>query len=168
MNARTRTSSWAVPSIAVVAALAAVLIATVWLFASSDPEPGQTTVADSGATTPASPAPTTAAASEPAPEPTQAPAKKAKEPEVPRAYVEVYNNSQVSGLADRTASRAERSGWTVVGIDNWYGSIPETTVYYPSELKDQARLLAEDLGVDRVRAAVDPMKLDRLTVILVG
>jgi len=88
------------------------------------------------------------------------------DPVVPEAYVEVYNNSTVSGLAAQTAGELQDAGWNVVGTDNWYGSIPESTVYYPQRLREQAMLLARDLGVDRIRPAVSPMRFDRLTVIL--
>ena len=89
-----------------------------------------------------------------------------KQPATPQAYVEVYNNSSISGLAAQTASELQDAGWNVVGTDNWYGNIPATTVYYPERLREQARLLARDLGVDRVLPAVAPMRFDRLTVIL--
>ena len=93
-----------------------------------------------------------------------------KPPAVQRAkvYVEVYNNSGITGLAGRVASRASGAGWQVVGSDNWYGTIPATTVYYPQRLEAAAKVLARDLGVHRVEPAVDPMRLDRLTVILTG
>ena len=96
------------------------------------------------------------------------PAIKKAEPVVERGkvYVEVYNNSGISGLAGSTAARAQGAGWEVVGSDNWYGTIPATTIYYPEDLKPAARLLAQDLGVQRVMPAVDPMSTDRLTVIL--
>jgi len=83
-----------------------------------------------------------------------------------KVYVEVYNNSGISGLADRYAAKASGAGWQVVGSDNWYGTIPASTVYYPQRLKAEARLLALDLGVRRVLPAIDPMRMDRLTVIL--
>ena len=84
------------------------------------------------------------------------------------AYVEVYNNSGISGLAGDTGAVLQDSGWRVVATDNWYGEIPANTVYYPSRLKAQAGLLARDLGISRVHPAVSPMSFDRLTVILVG
>jgi LytR cell envelope-related transcriptional attenuator len=83
-----------------------------------------------------------------------------------KVYVEVYNNSGVSGLAGRVAATATQAGWKVVGSDNWYGTIPGSTVYYPPKLQRAARALALDLGIRRTVLAVDPMKLDRLTVIL--
>jgi hypothetical protein len=94
--------------------------------------------------------------------------KKHKQPSVRRGdtYVEVYNNSGVSGLAGRVATKASGAGWQVVGSDNWYGTIPASTVYFPARLHDEAKLLARDLGVHRLKPAIAPMRLDRLTVIL--
>ena len=93
-----------------------------------------------------------------------------EKPAVQRAkvYVEVYNNSGISGLAGQTATRASDAGWQVVGSDNWYGTIPASTVYYPPRLEAAARLLGKDLRINRLRPAVAPMRLDRLTVILTG
>ena len=93
-----------------------------------------------------------------------------KQPVVQRGkvYVEVYNNSGIAGLAARVSARAAEAGWQVVGADNWYGTIPASTVYYPPRLKAAARQLALDLGIKRTALAVDPMRLDRLTVILTG
>ena len=85
-----------------------------------------------------------------------------------KVYVEVYNNSGITGLAGRVADRATTVGWQVVGSDNWYGTIPTTTVYYPQRLKAAAKVLALDLGVRRTAPAVGAMKLDRLTLILTG
>ncbi|WP_372729149.1 LytR C-terminal domain-containing protein [Nocardioides sp.] len=81
-------------------------------------------------------------------------------------YVEVYNNSGITGLAGKVAARTTDAGWQVVGSDNWYGTIPTSTVYYPKRLEAAAKLLALDLGIGRIAPAVDPMRLDRLTVIL--
>ena len=91
-----------------------------------------------------------------------------KLPVVRRAgtYVVVFNNSGITGLAKSTSQRLSGAGWEVVGEDNWYGAIPASSVYYPARLKAQAELLAADLGVRRVMPAVDPMQMDRLTVIL--
>jgi hypothetical protein len=85
-----------------------------------------------------------------------------------KVVVEVFNNSSISGLAGRVAGRAARLGWQVVGSDNWYGTIPTSTVYYPPRLKAAAHLLALDLGFHRTMPAVAPMRLDRLTVIMTG
>jgi hypothetical protein len=85
-----------------------------------------------------------------------------------KVVVEVFNNSGVTGLAGTVAARTAHAGWQVVGSDNWYGTIPASTVYFPPRLKAAAHLLALDLGVHRVMPAVAPMRLDRLTVILTG
>ena len=94
--------------------------------------------------------------------------KKHRTPGVRRGhtYVEVYNNSGITGLAGRTAKKIADAGWQVVGSDNWYGTIPASTVYYPTRLHAEARLLAKDLGIHRLHPAISPMKFDRLTVIL--
>jgi hypothetical protein len=109
-----------------------------------------------------------------APTPTPSPSasaparKKAKKPVVKRAdtYVTVFNNSGISGLAGSTAARASGAGWQVVGSDNWYGTIAASTVYYPARLHEAAKLLAKDLGIDRLKPTIAPMQGDRLTVIL--
>ncbi len=98
-------------------------------------------------------------------EPTKAPKPPVKRGKV---MVEVYNNSGIAGLAGATADKAVAAGWQVVGTDNWMGTIPTNTVYYPARLKAAAKLLALDLGIDRVQPAVDPMRLDALTVVLTG
>ena len=89
-------------------------------------------------------------------------------PAKPSAYVEVFNNSGITGLADQTAGQLSGAGWKVVGTDNWYGDIPATTVYYPSRLEEQASLLADEVGATRIRPSVEPMRFDRLTLILTG
>jgi LytR cell envelope-related transcriptional attenuator len=85
-----------------------------------------------------------------------------------QVLVEVFNNSTVSGLAARVATRTSQLGWQVVGSDNWYGTIPASSVYYPPQLAKAGRQLALDLGIHRTMPSVSPMRLDRLTVILTG
>lgn len=98
--------------------------------------------------------------------PSAEPTKKPKTVKRGKVYVEVYNNSRVKGLAATVSTKAGKVGWNVVGADNWYGSIPATTVYYPQRLKAAAKQLALDLGIRRTAVAIDPMKMDRLTLIL--
>ena len=97
-------------------------------------------------------------------------AKKQKDKKEPvrrsEVYVEVYNNSGITGLAGATANTIAGAGWQVVGSDNWYGTIPASTVYYPDRLQRQAAALAKDLGIGRIMPAISPMRFDRLTVIL--
>jgi hypothetical protein len=104
------------------------------------------------------------------PQPARHKATKRAKPAVDRSkvLVEVFNNSQVTGLAGQVAARAAHAGWQVVGSDNWYGTIPSSTVYYPPQMVKAAKLLALDLGLHRTMPAVAPMRLDRLTVILTG
>jgi LytR cell envelope-related transcriptional attenuator len=83
-----------------------------------------------------------------------------------KVFVEVYNNTSISGLAGDVAKRATDVGWQVVGSDNWVGTIPANTVYFPPRLKAAARQLGLDLGIRRTQPAVGAMKLDRLTVVL--
>lgn len=117
--------------------------------------------------TAAQPAPTSetteAETEAPEPEPTEEP-----EPEIDRTQivVEVYNNSGIRGLAAGAAGTASGAGWQVVGSDNWVGTIPSSTVYFPERLQREAELLAADLEITRIMPAVDPMRGDRLTVIL--
>jgi len=141
---------------------AAVVLAGVAFFSTGDREPVAVAGPVHATTTPSAPAPSTSA---PAAVIEKAPAPK---PSVRRAdtMVEVYNNSGIHGLADRTSRRASGAGWQVVGSDNWYGTIASSTVYYPQRLLPAARLLAHDLGVHRLRPAIAPMRMDRLTVIL--
>lgn len=100
--------------------------------------------------------------------PTHRPAPTTHVPDFRRSdvFVEVYNNSGITGLAGTTARTASGAGWNVVGSDNWYGTIPASTVYFPPRLEAAAKALAKDLGIKRLRPAVDPMRFDRLTVIL--
>lgn len=100
--------------------------------------------------------------------PTRTPKPKPEPPAVKRGsvQVEVYNNSGITGLAGDVAERASGMGWKVVGSDNWYGTIPASTVYYPAKLEQAGKQLALDLGIKRTAASVDPMKPEVLTVIL--
>jgi hypothetical protein len=155
------------PSPLVILSVIAVAMAGIAFVATRGGEPAEreiTTISRDESPT-ATPESSTPPPSTDPPEPTKPP-----EPAVDRAkvYVEVYNNSNINGLAGRVAAEASNAGWQVVGSDNWYGTIPASTVYFPERLRRQAELLALDLGIQRTAPAVDPMRLDRLTVILTG
>jgi hypothetical protein len=151
------------PSPVVILSVVAVAMAAVAFVATRDSAPQEkeiTTISQPEASDTPSATPS-ATATEP-PEPAK--------PQVDRSktYVVVFNNSGVTGLAGRVATQASQIGWQVVGSDNWYGTIPASTVYYPPRLERAGKLLALDLGIQRTAPAVDPMRLDRLTVILTG
>ncbi|PVG84599.1 hypothetical protein DDE18_03085 [Nocardioides gansuensis] len=150
----------AFPSPLVMLSVIAVVMAGVAFFATKDQPPLEERITTSSASPSETPSAT------PTPE---EPTKTSKpEPRVKRGevYVEVFNNSGIQGLAGTTAAKATSVGWAVVGEDNWYGAIPASTVYYPARLKAAAKLLALDLGIQRTTPAVEPMKMDRLTVVL--
>ncbi len=149
------------PSPVVILSVIAVAMAGVAFVVTRDSAPEEKKI-----TTISQPEVTATPTAEPTPpEPTKPP-----KPEVDRSkiYVVVFNNSNVQGLAGRVAAQASQVGWQVVGSDNWYGTIPASTVYYPKRLERAGKLLALDLGIQRTAPAVDPMRLDRLTVILTG
>jgi LytR cell envelope-related transcriptional attenuator len=149
------------PSPVVILSVVAVAMAGIAFVATRDsaPEEKQISTVAQPETTPS-----------PAADPTPTKPATPKKPEVDRSkvYVVVFNNSNLQGLAGRVAAQATQIGWQVVGSDNWYGTIPASTVYYPARLQKAGELLALDLGIQRTAPAVDPMRLDRLTVILTG
>ena len=158
--ARTRDQRGLVmPSPVLMLSVVATLMAAVAFVATRDTPPAEREIATTSQEPTADATPTA--------EPTEKPPTK---PVVDRSKVpvEVYNNSSVTGLAGRVATRASRIGWQVIGSDNWYGTVDATTVYYPKRLKAAAKQLALDLGIRRTAPAADPMRLDRLTVILTG
>jgi hypothetical protein len=149
------------PSPVVILSVVAVAMAGVAFVATRDSAPQEKEIS-----TISQPEPTTSPTAVPtADEPAKPPKPKVDRSKV---YVVVFNNSNVQGLAGRVAAQATQIGWQVVGSDNWYGTIPASTVYYPKRLERAGKLLALDLGIQRTAPAVDPMRVDRLTVILTG
>lgn len=132
--------------------------------ADSAPAEPVPTASPTPSTEPVEPAPV-----EPAPTPTASPSPTADASDAIRAAtgVSVLNNTGRQGLAGSYAADVEDLGWADVKVGNWRGNVGGNTVYYPADLEDQARLLASDLGIDRLRPIVDGMRSDRLTVILV-
>lgn len=82
--------------------------------------------------------------------------------------VVVFNNTSISGLGSTALARIADLGWNAVVADNWYGTIPATTVFYPAGLHRAATLLVDDLGVSRLQRAPSSMSDSSLTVILTG
>ncbi|MAS54966.1 LytR C-terminal domain-containing protein [Nocardioides sp.] len=149
------------PSPVVMLSIIAVAMAAIAFVATRGGEPDEREVA-----TPVRQESSPTASADPTPaEPTKT---KKPRPEIKRdkVFVEVYNNSGITGLAGSVGSKATDVGWQVVGTDNWYGNIPTNTVYFPDRLKRAAKQLALDLGISRTAPADGAMKLDRLTVIL--
>ena len=138
-----------------------------WLIVDDDPAPADT-VSQAATTPAASPsAPAGSAQPEASPSPDEPEASEA--PAAQRsAPVSVLNNSGVVGAARTFSAKVTSAGWRLGGIGNWTGSIPANTVYYPPALQAQAELLAADVGIERVRPSVSPMRTDRLTIILSG
>ena len=156
------------PSPVVMLSIIAVVMAGIAFVATRSDEPTErevTTVAEDPETGDTEPGDTEQT---PSSTPTAEETTKPPPPPIKRAEtsVMVYNNSGITGLAGEVAGLATDAGWSVVGADNWYGTIPANTVYYPKPLKAAAEQLALDLGIQRTAPAVDPMQLDRLTVIL--
>lgn len=157
----------AFPSPLVILSVVAVAMAGIAFVATQGTDPG-----DREVTTVSRPSPTPEASVAPEPEKKKQTKKNKKDTKKKQAVVradvlvEVYNNSGITGLAQKTSARVDEVGWQVVGSDNWYGTIPGSTVYHPQRLEAAAKVLARDLGIKRVQLAVDPMRLDRLTVIL--
>lgn len=95
---------------------------------------------------------------------------KKTEPPVVRSEVGVvvFNNTSITGLAGETLARVQEIGWNGIAADNWYGTIPATTVYFPPGMRDAAQKLALDLGIQRLVPADAAMSDTNLTVILTG
>jgi LytR cell envelope-related transcriptional attenuator len=160
-------------TLAVLSAAAVALAGVAFVATAAPRHPGQRAEHPVAASTHASATPSSATPSSTTPHRSPAHAKahpkqahKAKPVRRGETYVEVFNNSGIRGLAGSTAARAQGAGWQVVGSDNWYGTIPASTVYYPARLRAQAVLLGKDLGIARLKPLIAPMQGDRLTVIL--
>ena len=82
--------------------------------------------------------------------------------------VVVFNNTSIAGLAGETLARVQEIGWNGLAADDWYGTIPATTVYFPPGMRDAAQKLALDLGIQRLVPADAAMSDTNLTVILTG
>ena len=137
-----------------------------WLFVDNDsdtPAAGPTTSAPSKTTTPKPTEPTTTTETTPSPTTTT------ETPAADRsAGVSVLNNTTIQGLATTYSAKVKAAGWTDVRVGNWRGSIAGNTVYFPSQLEQQAKLLGDDLGIDRILPSIAGMRTDRLTIILAG
>ena len=157
-------SSWFI--VLTIAACLAAVAGIGWLLINGDDGTDTATPPSASATT-AAPTETTAPTPSPTPTPTPTPSETAS-PVSRDTPVSVLNNTGVSGAAGTFAAKVRSAGWTVGGVGNWRGSIGQNTVYYPTGMQDQAEQLAKDVGIDRVKPRIDPMRTDRLTIILSG
>lgn len=156
----------ALPTPVIALSVVAVVVAVVIFWVTGGDDDQGEKIAQAGG----SPSASASASPQAAKTETKKPAKAEPSP-VDRAKisVEVYNNSKIVGLAGEVAAKATTVGWNVVGEDNWMGSIPENTVYFPPGMKREGRQLADDLGIKRTHLSVEgSMKGDRLTVVLTG
>ena len=81
--------------------------------------------------------------------------------------VVVLNASGKPRLAAGVADTAKKAGWTVDEIGDWIYPAVINAVYYPAGHQSEAKLLADDVGVESVRPARPGMSADDLTVLLV-
>jgi hypothetical protein len=148
------------PTRLLVLCISAVAVAGL-VFVANDPDQGPTDRAATPAVSKPTETPT-------ATTPSQTPSAKPKPQPIKRSevFVEVFNNTRTKGLAGGVADKAKAAGWNVVGSDNWYGTVDGTSVYFPPRLKEAAKALGRDLGIKKVRPAEEPMRFDRVTVIL--
>ena len=158
----------ALPSPVVLLSIVAIAMAAIAYLATTGAEPTEREVAIVARDQSPSPAADVTASTSPSAQ--AAPEEKRTPPPVVRSevLVDVYNNSGITGLAGQAGGAASAAGWQVATTDNWYGSVPDTTVYFPAGLKRAGDQLALDLGVERTLPAVGSMSTERLTLILTG
>ena len=119
---------------------------------------------------PATPAvvdpPAVAPPSSVAPAPPASVSPLAQEPSVV-VPVTVLNNSRITGLADRAATRFRAGGWPVTLTGNFRGQIPVTTVYYDPGMQASAQAFADAFeGIVRVRPRLDTLPARGVVVVL--
>ena len=161
------------PSPVVWLSIIAVVVAAIAFVATRDAEPKEREITTASSTdgTSDSSTPTDDEESESDdPTETTSPAEPTTKPPVERSEVGVvvFNNTSISGLASEVLAQVQEIGWNGVAADNWYGTIPATTVYFPPGMRDAAQKLALDLGVQRLVPADSGMSDTNLTVILTG
>ncbi|QYJ04020.1 LytR C-terminal domain-containing protein [Nocardioides panacisoli] len=159
------------PSPVVILSVLAVAFAAVAFVVTTGDEPAERVVDQASSSESSTSSPATS--EEPSTDATEQQKKKQqkkKPPPVQRGQVPVvvFNNTGITGLAGQVSGRATEVGWDVVAADNWYGTVPATTVYHGPQMKRAANQLALDLGVERVLPAIESMSNDRLTLILTG
>ena len=120
---------------------------------SSETPPVQTTSESPGPTTASSPPVVTTTTAPPTTTSAAAPPV-SQQPGAVKVPVRVYNNSTVTGLANKASDEVRANGWTVAETGNYsQGVIPTTTVYYRAGTDEEAS--AKELAAV-LRARVEP------------
>lgn len=160
------------PSPVVLLSVVAVVLAVVAFVATRGDKPAERDISATTAASTPTPTDTASSGGSSTASPTQKASEKPKPKPVNRANqpVVVFNNTAIKGLAGRVSEKVKEAGWTVAAADNWYGTVPATTVYYPQGRKAAAQLLALDLGIARIKPADtgSDMSDKNLTLILTG
>ena len=160
----------ALPSPVAAVSLAAVLLAGGAFVATTGGGEDPAEAAAAAASTPVATPVATPAPSRTAPKPVLEEKKKPprQKPAARRGevYVEVYNNSGITGLAGQ--DRGDRLGCRLAGgrLRQLVRHDPGHHRLLPRASESAARMLARDLGIKRLKPAISPMRFDRLTVIL--
>ena len=161
------------PSPVVLFSILVLAVAAVAFLVTRDADPDEREITTtSQETTPSDDASdATDAASDESSDATEEPTRKHRRPiQKDQVGVNVFNNTTTAGLAGEVLAKVDEIGWNGLLADNWYGSVPATTVYYPEGMRREGRQLALDLGIQRVMPAdIDSdMSTENLTVILTG
>ena len=160
---RSRLSAFA-PLIVLIAGL----LVVIWVVSAvgGDEEAATTTAPASAVPTPSpTPAPPSPALSA-APPPSAAPPAP-EQPARERFEVVVLNQTQRAGLAASVAETVRADGWVVASTGNFGGTVPATTVYFPSGGEAAATEIARLLPVDpRVLPIFPAVDSERITVIV--
>lgn len=169
---RTRGQRGAVlPSPVVLLSIVAVALAAVAFLVTRGNGPAEREITPVAHAASSSAAPSADASADPESTESAEPKKKHK-PVVHRedVGVVVFNNTTITGLAASVGAKVQQIGWKFITADDWHGTVPATTVYYPQGMQPAARKLALDLGIQRIHPAdVDSdMSTTNLTVILTG
>ncbi|GAA4813030.1 LytR C-terminal domain-containing protein [Nocardioides caeni] len=159
------------PSPVVLLSVLAVALAAVAFFTTRGDDPAERDIS----ATKAAATPSDEPDAEPSDDATDTPTEEEEKPPPPPVdrtahSVVVFNNTAITGLAGRVSETVKAAGWKVAAADNWYGTVPATTVYFPQGQKAAARQLALDLGVARIKPADtdSDMSATNLTLILTG
>ncbi len=156
------------PSPVVLLSVVAVVLAAIAFVTTRGDQPVEKDIS----ATKAAATPSAGASTEATEQPSETPSQKPTRAPVVRSdqSVVVFNNTRIRGLAGRVSDKVKAAGWKVAAADNWYGTVPATTVYFPKGKKAAAEQLALDLGIARVQPAdaSSDMSTTHLTVILTG